>query len=332
MKTALQGIILATKVFVFSVVYIGMASGADDWRPARNVEIVAGSSPGGALDRTAREVQSAIQSQKLVENPVVVINRPGAGSAIAWDYVSRRTGDGSVLGVTVLGLLTNRITGASALSFQDLTPIAVLSSEYVVFAVPSTSSIGSGQDLITVLRKDPAKLNIGIATALGGASHIAVAQSMKAAGVDIEKLAFIVYPSSSDAVTALLGKHIDMVAASAGNFLPAMQTDRIRTLAVTSPQRLPGLFKNTPTWREQGVNIVFASWRGIAGPKDMPRESVKYWDDIFRKIVASDDWKRSLERNHEQDNYMASDEARRFLSEQDRELTSVLVQLGLAKK
>jgi putative tricarboxylic transport membrane protein len=212
-----------------------------------------------------------------------------------------------------------------------VTPIAVLASEYVIFAVNSNSTIKSGRELISTLQSDPGKFNIGIATALGGASHIAVAQAMKAAGVNIHKLNFIVYPSSAEAVTALLGAHIDMVAASVGNFLPALQTNRLRPLAITSPQRLGGVLRDIPTWKEQGINMTFASWRGMAGPKDMSRDQIAYWNDVFKRLVTIDEWKRSLESEFAQSTYMNSEESKGFLEDQFKTLKAVLGDLQVAK-
>ena len=302
-----------------------------DWRPMKLVEIVAGSTAGGALDRTARDVQAALQRQKLVDVSIIVSNKPGAGSSIAWSYVSKQRADANALTVIIPGLLTNKAMGIGSLTHKDLTPIAILSSEFVVFGVNASSELKSGRELVSLLRMDPARLNIGIATALGGASHIAVAQTMKAAGVDIQRLHFIVYASSAEAVTALLGNHLDLVAASAGNFLPVLRSGRVRTLAITSPQRVPGVFADIPTWSEQNVNAVFSAWRGLAGPPGMTPAQLRFWDDTIRRMVQSKDWAELLERTHEQSSYMNSAEAASFLDAQQRDLGRTIVELGLAK-
>jgi putative tricarboxylic transport membrane protein len=221
--------------------------------------------------------------------------------------------------------------GIGSLTHKDLAPIAILSSEFVVFGVNASSELRSGRDLVSLLRADPARLNIGIATALGGASHIAVAQTMKAAGVDVQRLHFIVYASSAEAVTALLGNHLDLVAASAGNFLPVLSSGRVRTLAITSPQRVRGVFAEIPTWTEQNVNAVFSAWRGLAGPPGMTPAQRRFWDDTIRRMVQSKDWAELLERTHEQSSYMNSADAASFLDAQQRDLGRTIVELGLAK-
>ena len=327
------GNVAAVVLLTSSAVTQGTAYAQTDgaWRPSKPIELVAGSTAGGALDRTARDIQAALQKQKLVDVPVIVTNKPGAGSSIAWSYVARQRGDGHVLTVIIPGLLTNRLMGIGSVSPKDLVPVAIVSSEYVVFGVNSTSPVKTGRDLVATLRAEPAKLNIGIATALGGASHIAVAQTMKAAGVDTQRLHFIVYGSSADAVTALLGNHIDLVAASAGNFLPVMQGGRIRTLAITAPSRVPGAFASIPTWQEQGVNVVFSAWRGLAADRDLTPTQLRFWDDTIRKMAQSKEWIELIERNNERATYLSSSEAEAFLDGQSKDLNRTLTELGLVK-
>lgn len=316
---------------VLTAVSALVASTASAWQPTQTVEIVAGSSAGGALDRTARQVQLALGSGKIVGQPIIVVDKPGAGSAIAWDYIDRHAGDGHYLSIAIPGLLSNLPMGLSKQSFRDFTPLAILSSEYIVFAVPSSSSINSAADLLAAIRADPARLNIGVATALGGANHLAVCKVMQAAGVDISKLHFIVYRSSADAVAALLGSTIDLVAASASNVIPALDSGRIRAVATTSPQRMSAPLQKIPTWKEQGVDVTFASWRGVVGPKNMTTDQISFWDDALSKMSRSDAWKKALATNLEEASYMKSSDARVFLEGENSSLLGMLSRLGLAK-
>lgn len=305
------------------------ADAATEWRPAKNVEIVAGAGPASSFDRTARAVQRALRDGKLVDVPVAVINRPGGGGAIAWNYLNTHSGDGSYLAVIVPGVLTNRITGSNQLSHKDLSPLAMLYSEYVLLAVNITSPIKSGSEFIAALRKDPASLSIGVATALGGANHLAAVLALKNAGVDIKKTKFVVFPSAPESVTAVAGNHIDAVSASPGNVLP--QASRLRLLAVTAPKRLEGALQEVPTWKEQGVNAVFDSWRGIVGPKGLTRDQVAYWDAIFKRITEDPEWRREATRNYVVNSYMNSSETDIYLDQQYKELEELLGALGLVK-
>ena len=107
----------------------GAAAAAADWKPERAVEIVAMSGPGGANDVIARALQRVIQQKKLVEAPVTVVSKVGAGGVIAWNYLNQHAGDGGYISVSPINLLIEHILGASPITYTDVTPIAQLFNE-----------------------------------------------------------------------------------------------------------------------------------------------------------------------------------------------------------
>jgi len=126
------------------------------------VEIIIGTSPGGPQDRTGRMVQKILQDLKLAPTPVTVVNKPGGGGAIGLAYLNQHPGDGHYLMINATTLLTNHITGKSALGPGDFTPIAIMGSEYVGATVRADSPLKSGKELIEQLRKDPGSLSVAI--------------------------------------------------------------------------------------------------------------------------------------------------------------------------
>ena len=109
------------------------------WKPERNVEIIVGSSPGTGTDRTARLIQKIWQEQKALPVTSTVVNKPGAGGAVAWAYMAPKAGDAHLLQVTSYNIVTNHITGRSTLNYTDFTPLSLLISEYIGFAVKADS-------------------------------------------------------------------------------------------------------------------------------------------------------------------------------------------------
>ena len=105
----------------------------------------------------------------------------------------------------------------------------------------------------------------------------------------------MVFKGSSESLTALLGGHIEMVSTGAGNAAPHMAAGKLRILGVSSGQRLPGTMAGVPTWKEQGVDLVYGSWRSIVGPKGLTAEQVAFWENALRKVIESADWKAELE-------------------------------------
>jgi putative tricarboxylic transport membrane protein len=304
---------------------------AQAWKPEKPVEIIIGTSAGGPQDRTGRMVQKILQDMKLVPTPVTVVNRPGGGGAVALTYLSQHAGDGHHLMINAISLLTNHITGKSALNYTDFTPIAIMGIEYVSLSVRADSPLKSGKDVVERLRKDPSSLSVAIGTALGNATHISFALAMKAAGVDIRKLRTVVFNSGSESITAALGGHVDVAASAPSSVLPQVRGGKMRMLVIGAPQRLPGDLAGVPTWKELGVASTFDLWRGLAGPKGMTPAQVKYWDDALSKVVQSEEWKKELERFDMVNVYKNSaDTAKHWKAEYD-EVKAVLTELGLAK-
>jgi len=301
------------------------------WKPEKPVEIIIGTSPGGPQDRTGRLIQKILQEQKLVSAPVNVVNKPGGGGAVGLTYLSQHPGDGHYLMVNSVTLLTNQITGRSPLSYTDFTPLAVIGAEYVGVAVLADSPVKNGLDLVERLRKDPGLYSTSIGTAFGNATHLSYALAMRAAGVDIRKLKTVVFNSGGDAMTALLGGHVDAMASAPSTLLQHIKAGKVRMLAVVAPQRLSGDFAGIPTWKELGINVTFELWRGLAGPKGMSRAQTQFWDDALGRMAKTGEWKKRLAQFDMEDVYRNSADTARYWKVEYDEVKTVLTELGLAR-
>lgn len=317
---------------VVALFIVGVSAHAQSgWSPQKNVEIVVGSAPGGSNDKTARSVERALMDHKLVNTSITVVNKPGGGSSIAFTYVQQHAGNPHVLLVGTTALLTNHITGRSKIHHSDFTPIASLFNDYVVFAVNANSSIKDGKDLIARLKKDPQSVAIGFATALGSHNHIAAGLLMKSIGGNPKDLKVVAYKGSSEALTNLLGGHIDLVTTAAGNAAGHVANGRMRVVGVAAPRRFGGVLADVPTWTEQGVKLVYGGFRGIVGPKGLTPEQIAYWEGVLHKATQIPEWKSNLEKNYWSDEFLTGKAFRKDLDETYDAMKSVLVDLGLAK-
>lgn len=154
---------------------------------------------------------------------------------------------GHYLMVTTPTYLTNHITGRTSVGHTDVTPLAQVGSEYVVFAVKADSRFNTGTDLAEAFRRDPAAVTVALANALGNHNHIAASMVMKAVGGDVKNLKIVVFNSSAEVMTALLGGHVDVIATSAGSVLPHHKAGKARMVAVSSERRLSGELSEVPT-------------------------------------------------------------------------------------
>jgi putative tricarboxylic transport membrane protein len=307
------------------------ASAQSAWKPGHPVQLVAQSAPGGGTDLTARMVQTIWQEHKdIVGQPVTVVNKAGGGGSVAAAYMQSHRGDGHYLEVASTALLSSRITGASPYSYTDFTTVVMLASEYLAFAVRPDSPIKTGQDLINVLKKDPAGLSIAVGTAAGGVNNAAAAAVAKAAGVDPRKLRTVVFSSSAESATALLGGHVDVVVASASEVTPFLP-DRMRLIAITAPTRVTGKLGYVPTWKEQGLDIVADNSRPVIGPPGMTKAELAFWDEAFTKTSQTGEWKNDVAANEWANDFMTSAAARKYLDAQYASLENTLADLGMAK-
>lgn len=301
------------------------------WSPSRNVEIVVGSAPGGSNDKTARSVEKAIVEAKLIPTSLTVVNRPGGGSTIAFAYVRQKKADPHTLLIGTTALLSNHIVGTSTISYDDFTPIASLFNDYVVFAVNANSPIKTGKDLIAKLKENPQSVSIGFATTLGSHNHIAAGLLAKSVGVNARNLKAIAFKGSAEAITQVMGGHIDLVTTAAGNVANHVAEGRLRVIGVSSPKRFPGALATVPTWKEQGANLVYGGWRAIMGPRDITPQQIAYWEGVMRKVTETKEWKEDLERNYWSDDFLGSAQFRKELAKNYTDMKSVLVDIGLAK-
>jgi putative tricarboxylic transport membrane protein len=301
------------------------------WKPARNVEIVVGVGPGGGIDRTARAIQKILQDQKLLDVTATVVNKPGGGGTVAQAQLNQRQGDAHVWEITATSLLTNHITGRSALSHKDFTPIAMLSDEYIGFLVRADSPLKTGRDLLNLLKADPESLPIGIATAAGNTNHIAAGLAAKIAGGDVKKLKVVVFGSGGESMTALLGGHVGLVATPSANAIPHLQSGKMRVLAVAAPARLEGALASVPTWKEQRADIVVANWRPAIGPKGWSAAQIAFWEEALARVTRSEEWKSDVAQSGAVTHYMNSRDLAAYFDAQYAQFRAILTELGLAK-
>jgi len=301
------------------------------WKPDRNIEIVVPSSPGAGTDATARAIQRLLREKKLIEASSAVVNKPGGANNIGLTYIAQHPGDAHYLLIMTSGLLATHIMGRSALSYTDITPLAVVGSESVMFVVRAESPIATAQDLAARFKADPASVSVAFAPALGNHNHIAAAQVVKSVGGNAKSMKVIVTNGSADALAALLGGHIDVVVTSGSVLLEHLKAGKIRILAVSAEHRLRGALASVPTWKEVGIASISTTWRGLFGPGGMKEEQIRYWDDVFGRMAQLPEWRQYLEANSVENTYLNARDSRRMMDGEYASLSAVLAELGLAK-
>jgi putative tricarboxylic transport membrane protein len=318
-------------IALFAALISTNALAASSWQPNRNVEIVVSTSPGSGSDTTARFIQKLLVDNKLVAVPVTVMNKPGGGGAIGATYLNQHAGNGHYVMVTSPSLLANEITGRTKIKYTDVTPLAQLGTEPVVFTVRADSPMKNARELAERLKAKPDSLSFSIGTTMGSHNHIAVAQLAKAVGVNPKTLKVLAFGGSADGITALLGGHIEVVASPASGVWEHYVAKKLRILAVSSESRLDEPLSDIPTWKELGYPVISANWRSVVGPKGLPEEQVRYWDEVFAKLSKLPEWKQSLDSEHMMNTYSNSRGTRELMDAQHKAMSATLADLGLVK-
>ncbi len=308
-----------------------MPAGAQSgWKPNRPVTFVVPNAPGGTSDRAARTLQRIMHAHKLLDVPIVIVNRPGGSGTLALAQLRSSPGDGHVLMVMNSITISAHIAGLTPYGHGDFTPLALMVDEYYGVNVRADSALRSATELLARLRKAPDALTFGSASPTGD-NYISMLMALKKGGIDVKRVKTVSFPGGAEIALALLGGHVDVTHSGLGNVLPHVREGRMRVLAITGPKRLWGPFADVPTWKEVGVDMTASGWRGVLAPKDLPQPQIAYWEEVLRKTAQTPEWKQDLEDNFWVNAYASAAETRRRLDREYAEIKQVMTELGMAK-
>jgi putative tricarboxylic transport membrane protein len=267
--------------------FLAAQAQAGEFTPSKPIQMIAAAAPGGGSDIMARTMAQIVASEKLSPQPMVVQNIPGGGSAIGTTQVSRMKGDTHALLVfnpaSVAGLL---VAGKGAATIRDLTMIAQLALDEQLIVVKSDSRFKSIKDIVAEAKTKENALSIAGADQ---ADRVCSRLFEKAAGI---KMRFAQFNSGGEAITALLGGHVDMIWANPPEFVSQYEAKMVRPIAVAQESRIQA-FKDVPNFRENGLDVVFKFYRGVVAPPGLPADVVAYYENMMKKLNETKAWKEN---------------------------------------
>ncbi|ETF04418.1 ABC transporter substrate-binding protein [Advenella kashmirensis W13003] len=254
-----------------------------DTYPNKPIKIVVPYSPGGFTDILARQMSQQL-SQKLSQ-PVVVENKPGAGTIIGAETVARAKPDGYTLLMAVTTTLSSNPHLFSKLPYKvsDFKPIALTGlTPFVLVANPSVPA-NNVRELIELARKEPGKLS-GATLGNGSSTHLVLSMLRGATGADILD---VPYKGASPASTDLVAGHVDLFFDAITTSLPHIKEGRLKAIAMTSEKRSEAA-PSIPTFREEGVPEMLAySWYGLLAPAGTPDAITEKLNKVVNEALAS---------------------------------------------
>ena len=298
--------------------------------PDKNLLVVAAGSPGGGLDTVARALDMSLRETKLFGESLVIKNMGGAGGNLAKSYVHQRKGDDYTIYVESNRIYVNKIVGTTKLDDNDVTPIARLITEYLVWVVRKDSPFKSAKDILDKLKADPTSVVFGVGTVPSN-DQMNVLRPALAYGADPKRIKIVPFKSGGDLMIQMLGGHVPVISTGLSEAIEQVKAGRARVLAVSAPQPLAGELSTVPTWRSIGIDVSILHWRGVFAPPDISPSTVAYWDKTLAKLVKTDAWQKVLDRYGWFDAYAPSAQFKKDLLAERKVYTKILSDLGMAK-
>lgn len=295
--------------------------------PERPIELTVPFAAGGGSDIMARTIATIMEQEKLLTQPLVVVNRPGASGVLGYTFVGNKAGDPYALSTATSSFIIQPLLGKMKITHREYTLVAGLALDEFLIVVRSDSPFKTMADLLVAARKEPKSVKIG-GTSVPSIDSIIASLIEKAAGVQFN---FIAFKSGGEVMLNLLGGNIDVASANPGEALTQIEAKKARALGSLSAKRLES-FPDVPTLREQGIDVVFSQWRGVVAPRDLPKEAEQVLVAAFQRLSESKAWREKyLKENNLTPLYMPPAEFRKYLDAEWERFGQILREMGVLK-
>ncbi len=293
---------------------------------AANVKMMIPANPGGGWDTTGRALGKAMTDSKAAET-VSYDNKGGAAGALGLaQFVNGSKGDANALMVMGSVMLGGIITGKPPVKLESATPIARMTTEYNVFVLPANSPLKTMADVVAQLKKDPGSVKWG-GGSRGSTEHIAAAMIAQKVGADPSKINYVAFRGGGEATAAILGGNVTVGGSGYSEFAPYIADGKMRAIAVTSAQRLPGI--NVPTLKEQGIDVEIGNWRGVYGAPGITPEQRKALTDMVLAALKSPSWAEQLKKNDWTPAVLSGDAFAKFVDDDFASLRAIMTKSGM---
>jgi putative tricarboxylic transport membrane protein len=321
MKRHFPSALLRTAVFAAGLAVAGTAAALD------SVKMMIPANPGGGWDTTGRELGKAMLAAGAVKN-IQYDNKGGAAGAIGLaQFVSASKGDPNALLMGGMVMVGGTIQNKSAVTMDQVTPIARLTSEFEVIVVPANSPIKDMKDLMARFKANPGSISWGGGSA-GGTDHILAGMLAKEVGVEPGKVNYVPFKGGGEAVAAIIGGHVSVGVSGLSEFAQHIQTGKMRALAVSSAKAMDKI----PSLKEQGYNVELANWRGIFGAPGITKAQQAELVKVVEAATKHKSWEDTLKKQEWSNFWLPGDEYGAFVTSEMKRIGEILAGLNLGKK
>lgn len=322
-----RGLFVALAIFWCMTMVTGFLDMRAEY-PAKPINVIVPYAAGGSADVVARLLEKTAKQQ--IGQPFVIIDKPGGAAIIAMNGLAGASPDGYTIGIVPMSVMLQPLFGPTRYHYPTaLEPLAKVVSAPMILCTSTELSWQSLAELVAYAKKHPGEIKFGHA-GLGTATHLTGEMFAREAGIDIVQVPF---KGDSEALAALLGGHIQLIIAATPSPLKEhVNNGTIRLLGVAAEKHLtiPG-FENVPTLKDQGINVVFDSWLGVAAPKGMAKNDKEKIAAGLKQMVNNPEFKKSTEDIGMSVEYLGPNEFSDQWIADNAKLTKIVKETGIAE-
>jgi len=299
---------------------------AQDAYPSRPVTMIVPFPPGGVADITGRPTAAAME--KILKQPVVIANRPGAGGAVGNAAVANAKPDGYTIlmalsSITVIPAADALFDRKPAYSLDQLMPIALISADPTILVVHPSLPVKTLKELVALARSKPGQMSFS-SSGIYGALHMPMEMFLHATKL---KMRHVPTPGGGPAITTLLGGHVEMTAGGPAAISGHVKAGKLRTIVSWGGKRLEA-YPEVPTFKELGYDIEYYIWAGMFAPRGTPEPVMKVLRDAARKAVEDPDFRSTMAKLNSPVQYMDAPEFAKYWEADGKRLAALVQVVG----
>jgi tripartite-type tricarboxylate transporter receptor subunit TctC len=266
--------------------------------------------------------------EKVLKNPVVVVNKTGAAGAVGMSFVANSKPDGYTLllalsSISIIPEADKLFDRKPAYSMDQLIPIALISADPTILVVHADRPWKSVKEFVEDAKKRPGEISFS-SSGVYGTLHMATEMLSHAAGI---KLKHVPYAGAGPALTSILGGHVDALASGPAVVLPHIKAGKLRPLAGWGAKRVAAL-PDLPTFKELGYDIEFYIWAGVFAPAGTPAPVLKVLRDAVRQAVEDPDFKGAMAKIETPVAYLDAPQFQTFWDKDAKMLADAIKRVG----
>jgi tripartite-type tricarboxylate transporter receptor subunit TctC len=318
--------IYVAPVLLLSIAILSAESAGQETYPNRAITIVAPFPPGGVADLTARPVAAAME--RILKNPVVVVNKTGAAGAVGMSSVANSKPDGYTLlmalsSISIIPEADKLFDRKPAYTMDQLIPIALITADPTIFVVSASRPWKNVKEFVEDAKKRPGEFSYS-SSGVYGTLHMAMEMLSHGAGINLKH---VPYSGAGPALTAILGGHVDTLASGPAVVIPHIKAGKLRPLAGWGAKRVTAL-PDVPTFKEVGYDIEFYIWAGLFAPRGTPEPVTKKIRETVRQAVNTAEFKSAMEKLDTPIAYRDAPEFQKFWETDAKMLADAIKRVG----